>query len=140
MITESQLRIKNIRAVKEQLENITHLAIKAGHQTMLKTLSADIVTKLNAVEDQLIQNKAEVSQDNINYPRVFSNHIGRVYSVLVNAHQRPTGGVIERFADIKKEFAKIVEDYNAVFTEVVPKFNTMLEGEKVERVIIPEKW
>lgn len=140
MITESQLRIKNIRAVKEQLENITKLALKAGHDEMLKTLSSDIITKLNAVEDQIIQNKAEVSQDNINYPRVFSNHIGRVYSVLVNAHQRPTGGVVERFADIKKEFSKIVEDYNAVFKEAVPKFNTMLEGEKVDRVIIPEKW
>ncbi len=139
MITDAQRRIKNIRAVKSQLKDKTKRALKVGQYETLESLSKTIIEELDGVEEQLIQNKAEVSQDNINYPRVFSNHIGRLYSVLVNAHHRPTDGVVERFEDIKTEYAAITGKYQEVFNTSVDKFNTLLEGEKVDRVIVPEK-
>ncbi len=59
--------------------------------------------------------------------------------MLVNAHHRPTDGVVERFEDIKTEYAAITGKYQEVFNTSVDKFNTLLEGEKVDRVIVPEK-
>jgi hypothetical protein len=57
----------------------------------------------------------------------------------VNAHHRPTGGVVERFEDLKVEYQKIVSQYDAVFASSIRKFNTMLEGERVDRIIVPER-
>ena len=139
MITDAHRRIKNIRSVKDQMKRTSELAVKAGKSETLEALSKNITEELDAIENQLIQNKAEVSQDNINYPRVFSNHIGRLYSVLVNAHHRPTGGVIERFEDLKVAYQKIVTEYDSVFASSIRKFNTMLEGERVDRIIVPER-
>lgn len=138
MITEAHKRIESIRAVRQQLKSISKLAVEAGHSEELKTLADTIDKKLTSVEDQIIQNKAESSQDNINYPRVFSNHIGRLYGVVVNAHHRPTGGALERFEDLKKEYAGIVSDYTSVMDKEIPKFNELLEREKVARVIVLE--
>ena len=139
MISDAHRRIKNIRSVKDQMKRTSALAVKAGKTEALEALSKSITEQLDGIEDQLIQNKAEVSQDNINYPRVFSNHIGRLYSVLVNAHHRPTGGVVERFEDLKVEYQKIVTQYDSVFANSIRKFNTMLEGERVDRIIVPER-
>ena len=123
---------------EEQLHSISDRAIEAGHSKELKTLADELDKKLTAVEDQIIQNKAESSQDNINYPRVFTNHIGRLYGVVVYAHHRPTGGALERYKDLKVEYAGIVADYKDVMENEVPKFNDLLVKEKVARVIVLE--
>lgn len=137
MITEAHQRIKNIRSVRKQLLSISKLAVEAGHTEELKNLADSIDKKLTTVEDQIIQNKAEASQDNINFPRVFSNHIGRLYGVVVNAHHRPTDGALERYEDLKKEYAGITADYKKVMAEL-SQFNELLEQEKVARVIVLE--
>ena len=139
MITESQQRIQNLRAVREQLRETARLAVEAGHPQNLSDLAKRISDKLTTVEDQIIQNKAEASQDNINYPRVFSNHIGRLYSVLVDDDERPTGGVLERFEDLKTEYRGIVQQYDAVIRNELPKFNDMLDKNKVSRIILPNQ-
>ena len=139
MIAEAHQRIKNLRSLREQINNTAKLAVESGHNKAIKELADEMDKQLTAVEDQLIQNKSEVSQDNINYPRVFSNHIGRVYTVLIYDQHRPTGGVLERYEDVKKEYAGIVADYEKVLKEEVPKFNALLEKEKVARLILPEE-
>ena len=140
MITESHRRIKNLRSIREQVNSKAELAVKAGHSDQCKKVAKIIDTRLTTVEDLIIQNKAEASQDNINYPRVFSNHIGRLYGVVVNAHHRATGGALERFADLKKEYAHIVEQYEAVMKEDLPRFEELMGTEGVERIVVPERW
>ncbi len=138
LITEAQDRIRNIRALREQIQSTAKLAEQAGHGSGFKDLAEELSTQLTAVEDQLIQNKAEASQDNINYPRVFSNHIGRLYSVLTGDHHRPTAGVLERYEDLKVEYAGIVADYDQAVEDAISRFNTALDAEKVERLILPK--
>ena len=139
MLTESHKRIMNIRSLSTQIKTTANLAQKAGYGSELGALANEIVEKLSAVENLIIQNKAEASQDNINFPRVFSNHIGRLYSVVANGHHRPTDGAMERLEDLKKEYAGIVEAYSKVMNQEIPAFNAMLAEKQVSRLIIPEK-
>ncbi len=139
MISQAQRRIKNLRALREQIESVAQLAGQAGYEGKIQELAKEISTQLTAVEDQLIQNKAEASQDNINYPRVFSNHIGRLYGVVAGDDHRPSGGALERYEDLKKEYADIVQDYEKVVDNELPRFNRLLEQERVGRLITPEK-
>lgn len=140
LIHVAHQRIKNLRALRKQVRQTAELATEAGHSDELKKMAEAIDERLTAVEDQLIQNKSEVSQDNINFPRVFSNHIGRVYTVLIYDHHRPTGGVLERYEDLKVEYAGIVADYDKVLQEDLPGFNALLDKDKVPRLILPEKF
>lgn len=138
MITEAHHRIENIRALRQQMMSTAQLAQEAGHGNDLMELAKNIDQKLTAVEDQLIQNKAEASQDNINYPRVFSNHIGRLYSVVARGHHRPTYGSRERWADLQEEYAAIVADYKQTMANDIPLFNRMLAQKQVPRLIVPK--
>ncbi len=139
LITESHDMIRNIRSLRKQAKEISELALKAGHDEKISVANKELAKKLTAVEDKLIQNKIESSQDAINFPRVFTNHIGRLYQVLVNAHDKPTEGVMERYTDLKKNFAGFKEELKAILENDLPAFNALLAQEEVPRLIVPHK-
>ena len=137
MITESHHRIKNIRAIREQLK--TMKKYQNEPDASLMKLIEEAMPALDRVEDMIIQNKAEASQDNINYPRVFSNHIGRLYSVVVNDHHRPTAGALERLEDLKVEYQGIVAAYDQVFNQEVKAIREYMDQKGAERLLLPNK-
>jgi len=137
MITESHEVIKNLRAIRSQVTLMSKLSQDAGYSENVKQAVEKLDVELTDVENLVIQNKAKTSQDAINYPRVFTNHIGRLYGVLNNAQDKPTGGVLERYEDLDVEFEKIINDYQHLIDEIMPAFNNLLDQEKVGRIIVP---
>lgn len=135
LISDSQNKVKNLRSLREQIEGTAALAVKAGHAPRIKDIATELSKALTAVEDEIVQNQAEASQDNFNYPRRFINRMARVYSVLVWDHHRPTGGVIEAYADMKKVYEGITQRYELAVKNALERYNKVLEEEKVERVI-----
>ncbi len=136
LITESQDLIREIRSIRKQTSNIAEMAVKAGHNNRLKTLAAALDKELTLVENRLIQNKTETTQDEINFPRVFSNHIVRLFRVIVNEHNAPTGGMLERWKDLQDAFATIKSDYAQIKEDQFKDFDVALAEEKVDRIII----
>ena len=94
---------------------------------------------LTEVEDMIIQNKIKTSQDAINYPRKFSNHIGRVYTVLCYDEAGPTAGVIERYEDVLKEYAQIKAKLKSVMDDEFVAFRELVKKENVDYIIVPNK-
>lgn len=139
LIEEAHKTLKNIRAIRSQAKAIAERATAAGYGKELTQAAAELDKKLTEVEDLIIQNKVETSQDAINYPRKFSNHVGRLYSVLVYADGKPTGGVIERYEDVKKEYAIIKTKFNLLMANEFIHYNQLLEQENVPRIIISPK-
>lgn len=135
-ITASQDMIREIRSIREQANSVAKMAVKAGHNDRLKTLAKELDKKLTIVEDQLIQNKTETTQDEINFPRVFSNHIVRLFRVIVDEDNAPTGGMLERWEDLQKAYADIASDYESVKESELMKFQNAVAEEKVDRIII----
>lgn len=137
MITQSHEVIKNVRAIRNQVNLISKLTQEAGFSDVVKKAVSALDKKLTAVEDELIQNKAKSGQDAINYPRVFTNHIGQLYGVLNNAQSKPTGGVLERFTDLKTKYAEIVKNYKQLISKDLPAFNKVIAKEKANGLIVP---
>ncbi|UZR99316.1 VPS10 domain-containing protein [Chondrinema litorale] len=139
LITKSQRQIKNIRSIRKQIKEVAHLAELAGKGKELTNKANELATKLTAVEDSLFQNKIEVSQDEINYPRKFTNHIARLYQVVIGDHYQPTGGMIERFDDLKKEYEKMIAPLDKILTEDLKAYNELVKTKEINPVIIPYK-
>ncbi len=137
MITQSHEVIKNLRALRKQVTMISKLTEEAGFSDVVKKAVSALDEKLTAVEDELIQNQAKGGQDAINYPRVFSNHIGRVYGMVTGAQSKPTGGVLERYEDLKVEYSEIVRKYKELIANELPAFNEVIAEEKANGLILP---
>ncbi len=136
LITESQDLIGEIRSIRDQSNKIAKMAVEAGHDDRLKNLAKELAKELTAIENRLIQNKTETTQDEINFPRVFSNHIVRLFRVIVDEHNSPTGGMLERWEDLQKVYSSIELDYQKVKADQFDAFNKALIEEKVDRIII----
>lgn len=136
LIEDSQGLIKEIRSIRDQANSISKMAVDAGHDQRLKELASDLDKALSNVEDKLIQNRIETTQDEINFPRVFSNHIVRLFRVIVDEHNAPTGGMLERWEDLQKNYETIKNEYDAIKGNQFLSFNNALIEEKVDRIII----
>jgi len=138
-INESQEKIRQIRGIKAQVNDIARRAVRVGHSERISQQAKELTKALDQIEDQLFQDKIETSQDEINYPRKFSNHIARLYRVVISDDDRPTGGMKERYEDLKKQYEKIIAPLKNIQTLQLEQFNQLLDEEKVQRVIIGKK-
>ena len=136
LIEESQGVIRSIRSIREQANNLAGLAEKAQLSSSLRKSAEELDEKLSEIEATLIQNKILTTQDEINFPRVFSNHIVRLFRVIVNEHNKPTGGMLERFEDLKNQFAKLKEPYNNLLSNDLLTFNKLAESSGVGKIIL----
>jgi len=139
IIGDSHKAIENIRAIRSQANDLAHRAVEVGYSDELEKSARALDKALTEVEDLIIQNKIKTSQDAINYPRKFSNHIGRVYTVLCYSEAGPTDGIVERYEDVLKEYAEIKTKLKTVMEDEFIVFNKLLETENVDHIIIPNK-
>ena len=58
----------------------------------VKDLGNKIILSIKEIENNLYQDKIETSQDEINYPRKWTNHITHLYDRLTTDDQAPNEG------------------------------------------------
>eukprot|EP01092_Planopodium_desertum_P011238 TRINITY_DN5137_c0_g3_i1.p1 TRINITY_DN5137_c0_g3~~TRINITY_DN5137_c0_g3_i1.p1 ORF type:complete len:138 (-),score=13.19 TRINITY_DN5137_c0_g3_i1:68-451(-) len=124
-----------MRAIREQAKAIAERSEKAGYSSEIKDKATALNKKLTEAEDAIFQNQIETSQDEINFERKFTNHIARLYGVVIDDHNKPTAGMLERYDDLKKQFIELRKPYDEVLTTDFPAFNQLLEKENVPRII-----
>ncbi|MEM1134640.1 MAG: glycosyl hydrolase [Bacteroidota bacterium] len=137
LITQSQKQVKNIRSIRKQINEIAHLSHLAGKGDEIKNEADRLSTKLTAIEDELFQNKIEVSQDEINYPRKFTNHIARLYQVVIDDHHRPTAGMLERYNDLQKAYAALIAPLNDILQTDLKAYNQLVRDKDINPVMVP---
>ena len=109
--------------------------MKSGYSATLSEKAQGLSEKLADIEADLYQKRIETSQDEINFPRKYSNHIARLYGVVIQGAQAPTAGMKERFEDLKQQYKAFVAPYEGILGKELREFNQLLEAEGVERVL-----
>ena len=136
LITTSQKQLKNIRSVREQLQRIKTLTAEADYAAEVAARVQPIDDKLNAVAEALFQEKIKTTQDEINYARKFTNHIARLYRVVIEDNHRPTGGMLERWEGLQADY-QIIAPLEEVMQQDIFYFNQWLKEQAAEGIIIP---
>ncbi len=137
LINESQDIIRNLRSIRDQTTQIGEKVDAAGLGDELKKMAKELDMKLTPIEETLVQNKIETSQDEINFRRVFSNHIARLYRVIVDEDNAPTSGMIERWEDLKAQFVDLKKPYSDLMNIEVEAFNVKARELQAGKIILP---
>ncbi len=133
MITSFQQAIDQIRSAREQIESI--LEKKSDSQPIQDQAKA-LSQKLTEVENKFINNDIKSGQDPIGMERRLSNRMGRLYQVVRDHDARPTGGMEERFKDLKKVCEEYMREFNTIVSQDVQKFNSLLDQQGVDHIIL----
>jgi photosystem II stability/assembly factor-like uncharacterized protein len=131
--------IKRLRDVRDQLNQVSMRATKAGFDKKIENKAGELKTKLNLLEEDLIQTRSESGQDPTNYPSKIDDQIAYLYSVVNFQDAKPTQGCYERLEDLKKELAVHLDRLKTFMDSDLKAFNEMLNKEGVHQVIAPRR-
>ncbi len=137
LIEKSQNQVRNLRSIREQVSNVAQRPQKAGYDSAIAIMAVEINLKLKGLEDLIYQSQIESSQDELNYPRKFTNHIIRLYRVVIDQHSKPSGGELERWSDLLDEYEPFNQGYDHIMEVDLRRFVDLLSGNNVP-LIIPE--
>ena len=137
LINESQDLVRTIRSVRKQARTLGENIAAAGMGDELKSEADELGEKLDEIENKLVQNKIETTQDEINYRRVFSNHIARLYRVIVDENNKPTGGMLERWEDLRNDYLDLKKPFDELVLGDLDTFNKLAKELEAGKIILP---
>lgn len=134
-LTEIYATIRELRSLREQVNRISQDAEKAGVDLKTGEIKKEIIGKLKAIEENLMQVKNESNQDPLNFPPMLDNQFAYLYGYVAGGNDAPTEGAEKRFMDLQKEWGKIAEEYRMILENQVKKFDRSVSEAGLPRII-----
>ena len=136
---EGYTAIETIQSVREQATAVADNAEKGGFGDELQTMADSLIAKLELIEVELYQTKAESGQDMINFPPQLVNQFGWVYGMLAPAYGPPTAPERARITELEEELAMLRGGLQAVLDSDLAAFNAKVQELGVGPVVIPKR-
>ena len=136
LIDESQNTLEEMRSIKKQISDLIELTEEKEFYEKLKDLGTNVIEKITLIEDELYQKKIETSQDEINYPRKWTNHITHLYDRIIEGDSKPNSGMQERWKELNENYLKIIAPYKEILDEDLNNLLQFLSENKVDRIIL----
>ena len=122
-LSETHEAILEIRDVRKQFEDLS--ARLKPEQKDLKDKAAEIVKKLTAVEEELMQTKIKSSQDALNYPIKLNNKLAALASSVDSADYPPTAQSYDVYNDLTGKIDAQLAVLARIKAEDIAAFNRM---------------
>ena len=132
-LTATHEAILEIRDVRKQFEDLS--ARMKPDQKDLKDKAAEIVKKLTAVEEELMQTRIKSSQDALNFPIKLNNKLAALASTVDGADFAPTAQSFDVYNDLTGKIDVQLAILASVKTNDIAAFNKMF-AEKNLPVIV----
>lgn len=139
LLTESQQKIQNLRAIREQIQRTNALLTSREEFPDLQEAGKKLSERALELEDMIYQRQIETSQDEINYPRKFTNHLIRLYRVVISQNDQPSAGELERWTDLQRNYQPFTEAYSELIEKELPAYQMAVEEEDVPYILLPKK-
>jgi DNA-directed RNA polymerase beta subunit len=136
MINESQEKLAEMRVIIKQVSNYINLTDGKDYHEDVKDLGDRIIKSIKEIESNLYQDKIETSQDEINYPRKWTNHITHLYDRLTTDDQAPNDGMLDRVVELEENYKKYIGPYDKIIKEDVPAFTKFLKDKGAMGIIL----
>jgi hypothetical protein len=136
---EGYTAIETIQSVREQAKAVAGRAEEGGFGDDLEVLADSLATRLEAIEVELYQTKAESGQDMINFPPQLVNQIGWVYGMVAPAYGPPTDQERLRIRELSKELDSLLEGLQEILDTDLAAFNAKVRELGVGPVVMPRK-
>jgi chromosome segregation ATPase len=116
--------ILEIRDVRKQLEDLSGRL--KPEQKDLKDKAADIMKKITAVEEELMQTKIKSSQDALNYPIKLNNKLAALASSVDSADYAPTAQSFDVYNELTARIDAQLATLARIKAEDIAAFNRLL--------------
>lgn len=132
-LTATHEAILEIRDVRKQLEDLS--ARLKPEQKDVKDKAAEIIKKMTAVEEELIQTKIKSSQDALNFPIKLNNKLAALSSSVDSADYAPTNQAYVVYDDLAGKIDAQLAILARIKAEDIAAFNKMFTEKSLPAVV-----
>ncbi|UCF21611.1 MAG: glycosyl hydrolase [Gemmatimonadota bacterium] len=139
--------IRNIRAARDQLVNISSRGESAGYPPEVVAAADSIVRRLTEVEGELRQTRSESEQDPLRFPPKLDTQLLTLYGFVTGVDNysyggpegKPTEGAYERFEDLSARWREVSAQLRLILETDVAALNARIQGAGVPAIIVPSR-
>ncbi|MDH3651114.1 MAG: glycosyl hydrolase [Saprospiraceae bacterium] len=135
LLTVSQSQLMNLRKIRTQAKDLSARLDKTSQGDVITALE-DLASESKRLQDVIYQDKIESSQDEINYPRKFTNHLIRLYRVVIGQNDQPSQGELERWEDLQQAHHAFTEQLSQFLREDVNAILRLLTEKDIPLIIV----
>ncbi len=136
MIEKSQMKLDEIRNITNQINSYIKLTSDKPYNKIIKESGKSLISKLKEIEDNLYQDKIETSQDEINFPRKWTNHITHLYNRITTDTQGPNDGMMNRLEELRNDYNNYIKPLESIISNDLKEFTNILTENGVKGIII----
>ncbi|MCG8373179.1 MAG: glycosyl hydrolase [Balneolales bacterium] len=115
---------KSINRIREVTAEMKELVDEMGDNEELKTKVSDFTFAIAEIEQQLMQTKAEATQDVLNFPIKLNNKLAALKSTVATGYGRPTAQQYAVFEDLAAKVDVQLNKLNAIWSG---EYETIIE-------------
>ena len=138
-ITDAHDAVNQIRDIKKQVNDLAARAKAMPGGKVVTDAAKELVKKLSAVEEEILQVKSKSRQDPLNFPIKLNNKLASLARVVASADARPTKQSYDVFNELSAQLDQQLTALDKIIKEEVPKFNDLVRQQNVPAVILKPK-
>ncbi len=131
---ETQKAIKEIRNIRQQLDNFTEKNKDLPKE--IKDKAADINKKMNLIEETLYQTKAKSGQDVLNFPIRLNDKLSGVYNAANSGYAIPSKQVREVYQILALQVDAELQKLEALKTTDLKEFNKLILAKAIPTIVV----
>jgi photosystem II stability/assembly factor-like uncharacterized protein len=135
-LTETHKAIKNIRAMREQLNAYTKRLDKTKDKDLLDQIGRT-QKQMTEIEEALYQTKNRSGQDPLNFPIRLNNKLSDLAGVVGSGNFRPTDQAVTVKNDITAKIDAELAKLKAIFSNELPKLNEAIKAKNLDAIVLP---
>jgi hypothetical protein len=144
--SEVESRIKEIheavirmRVAKKQINELMEILPDTVKYKSIHESGKALVTKINAWEDKLVQNKAQSNDDIINFVNMLSADYIFLKGELDANIPQVTEGSKKQLANLNSIWHPLKNEYADIVAKQIPQFNAVCRNAGLEKVTLPSE-
>ncbi|MEJ7698667.1 MAG: hypothetical protein WKF71_03340 [Pyrinomonadaceae bacterium] len=137
-LSQTHDAILEIRDVRKQFEDL-NARMKSPDQKDLKDKAGEIMKKLTAVEEELVQTKIKSGQDALNYPIKLNNKLAALSSVVDGGDFAPTNQANDVYNDLTGRIDAQLAVLANIKTTDINAFNRMFAEKSLPVIVTKSK-
>lgn len=135
-ITEIHQTVNRMRTAKKQIETYVEVLAANNNFKELAATGKDLIKKLEAWEDNVIQTRQKNFQDVINFPSKLNAEYFKLRDVADVHDPRVTQGARDRYADLEKQWTGYKLELENLINQDIRRFNEQFREKAVPAVVV----
>lgn len=139
-LSETHEAINRLRSVRQQVEQwVRHAEGASSNQAAAEAVrdtAKGLTDKLTAIEAELIQSRARVQQDQLNFPTRLNAKLSGLTSVVASADGAPTRQAYDVFHDLSIRIDQQLIQLQEVLEKDLAALNTLIRTSDIPAVVV----